>query len=194
MQVIPSRYASFSTCKFNFSFWAYKVPTQVSPIFPFLFAVFCWGFSQPLNVSCRYISKSPFIGLLLTGTVVSTTCAVVIFRVKVHELCTSVDDIKLSFIDLIGQLIAMLSVVCQLSQDVLAVKTRKVIGAIRSVYCLSLKVVFCQSKLQVVQSLSHTQFGLSPSISRLYGFGSCRLRFSIQFLLIKDKYKSCSIC
>ena len=47
---------------------------------------------------------------------------------------TSVDDIKLSFIDLIGQLIAMLSVVC-----VLAVKTRKVIGEIRSVYCLSLK-------------------------------------------------------
>ena len=43
----------------------------------------------------------------------------------------SVDDIKLSFIDLIGQLIAMLSVVCQLSQDVLAVKTRKVIGEIQ---------------------------------------------------------------
>ena len=113
------------------------------PLFPPSFSQFFVGVFRSLNVSCRYISKTPFIGLLLTGTVVSTTCAVVIFRVKVHELCTSVDDIKLSFIDLIGQLIAMLSVVCQLSQDVLAVKTRKVIGEIRSVYCLSLKVVYC---------------------------------------------------
>ena len=90
-----------------------------------------------------HIQNSVYRIVVDTGTVVSTTCAVVIFRVKVRELRTSVDDIKLSFIDLIGQLIAMLSVVCQLSQDVLAVKTRKVIGEIRSVYCLSLKVVYC---------------------------------------------------
>ena len=43
------------------------------------------------------------IGLLLTVTPVSTTCAAVISTVKV-SCVSSVDGIELSFIDLIGQL------------------------------------------------------------------------------------------
>ena len=55
---------------------------------------------------------------LLTVTDVSTTRAVVIFKVK-ESFTTSVDVIKKTlFIDLIGQ-VAMLMVVCQLSHDVI---------------------------------------------------------------------------
>ena len=53
--------------------------------------------------------------LLLTVTDVSTTCAVVIFRVKVSCI-TSVDGIILW---LLVNYVAMLLVVCQLSRDVI---------------------------------------------------------------------------
>ena len=66
---------------------------------------------RPLNVVLSKIQ-------LLTVTDVSTTRAVVIFKVK-ESFTTSVDVIKKTlFIDLIGQ-VAMLMVVCQLSHDVI---------------------------------------------------------------------------
>ena len=67
---------------------------------------------------------------------VLTTCAVVIFRVKVSCI-TSVDGIKLWSLTCLVNYVAMVLVVCQLSRDVIAVKTRNVIGAFRSVYCHS---------------------------------------------------------
>ena len=70
-----------------------------------------WMIVRPLNV---VLYKTQ----LLTVTDVSTTRAVVIFKVK-ESFTTSVDGIKKTlFIDLIGQ-VAMLMVVCQLSHDVI---------------------------------------------------------------------------
>ena len=70
-----------------------------------------WMIVRPLNV---VLYKTQ----LLTVTDVSTTRAVVIFKVK-ESFTTSVDVIKKTlFIDLIGQ-VAMLMVVCQLSHDVI---------------------------------------------------------------------------
>ena len=70
-----------------------------------------WMIVRPLNVVLSKIQ-------LLTVTDVSTTRAVVIFKVK-ESFTTSVDAIKKTlFIDLIGQ-VAMLMVVCQLSHDVI---------------------------------------------------------------------------
>ena len=56
--------------------------------------------------------------LLLTVTDVSTTCAVVIFRVKVSCI-TSVDGIILWLLIRLVKYIAMLLVICQLSDDVI---------------------------------------------------------------------------
>ena len=56
--------------------------------------------------------------LLLTVTDVSTTCTVVIFRVKVSCI-TSVGDIILWLLIWLVNYIAMLLVVCQLSRDVI---------------------------------------------------------------------------
>ena len=70
-----------------------------------------WMIVRPLNV---VLYKTQ----LLTVTDVSTTRAVVIFKVK-ESFTTSVDVLKKTlFIDLIGQ-VAMLMVVCQLSHDVI---------------------------------------------------------------------------
>ena len=70
-----------------------------------------WEIVRPLNV---VLYKTQ----LLTVTDVSTTRAVVIFKVK-ESFPTSVDVIKKTlFIDLIGQ-VAKLMVVCQLSHDVI---------------------------------------------------------------------------
>ena len=70
-----------------------------------------WMIVRPLNV---VLYKTQ----LLTVTDVSTTRAVVIFKVK-ESFTTSVDVIKKTlFIDLVGQ-VAMLMVVCQLSHDVI---------------------------------------------------------------------------
>jgi len=52
----------------------------------------------------------------LTLTDVLTTCEAVIFSVKVSGI-TSVDGIKLWSLNLIGQSVAMLLVVCQISRD-----------------------------------------------------------------------------
>ena len=52
----------------------------------------------------------------------------------------------------------------------LAKKSRNVIDVFRSVLLLV--------KLSVVKSFSRRKFCLIPSISRLYGAGNCRLRFS----------------
>ena len=57
--------------------------------------------------------------LLLTVTDVSTTYAVVIFRVKVSCI-TSVDGIILWSLIRLVNYVAMLLVVCQLSHDVIA--------------------------------------------------------------------------
>ena len=74
-----------------------------------------WMIVRPLNV---VLYKTQ----LLTVTDVSTTRAVVIFKVK-ESFTTSVDGIKKTlFIDLIGQ-VAMLMVVCQLSHDVIGYDT-----------------------------------------------------------------------
>ena len=56
--------------------------------------------------------------LLLTVTDVSTTCAVVIFSVKV-SYTTSFDGIKLWLLTWLVNYVAMLLVVCQLSRDVI---------------------------------------------------------------------------
>ena len=52
----------------------------------------------------------------MTLTDVLTTCEAVIFSVKVSGI-TSVDGIKLWSLNLIGQSVAMLLVVCQISRD-----------------------------------------------------------------------------
>ena len=68
--------------------------------------------------------------LLLTVTDVSTICAVVIFRVKVSGI-TPVDGIKLWLLTWLVDYWSSISEAVML----LAMKTRDVIGAIRSVYC-----------------------------------------------------------
>ena len=84
---------------------------------------------------------------MLTVTDVSTTCAVVTFRVKVSCI-TSVDGIYSPLvIDPIDQLRREVrrchwSFVSE-AVMLLAVKTRYVIGAFRSVYCHGLAVVYC---------------------------------------------------
>ena len=70
--------------------------------------------------------------LLLTVTDVSTICAVVIFRVKVSGI-TSVDGIKLWLLTWLVDYWSSISEAVML----LAMKTRDVIDAIRSVYCHS---------------------------------------------------------
>ena len=63
--------------------------------------------------------------VVLTVTDVSTTCVVVVFRVKVSCI-TSVDGITLWLLIWLVNYVAMLLVICQLSRDVqlLAKKTR----------------------------------------------------------------------
>ena len=68
-------------------------------------------------VRVNVVLNRTFVGftlLLLTVTDVSTTCAVVIFRVKVSCIM-SVDGIILWLVNYV----AMLLVVCQLSRDVI---------------------------------------------------------------------------
>ena len=68
---------------------------------------------------------------MLTVTDVSTTCAVLIFRVKVSCI-TSVDGIILWLLIRLVNYVAMLLVVCQLSRDVIGYEDLlSVIGMVR---------------------------------------------------------------
>ena len=74
-------------------------------------------------------------------TDILTTCVLVIFRVKV--ICImSVGVIKLWLLTWLVNYVAMLLVVCQLSHDVIGLKTRNVIVEFQSVFCLSLTVFY----------------------------------------------------
>ena len=77
-------------------------------------------YSEMLKVSWVWSSgcTQSWRGLLLTVTDVSTTCAVVIFRVKVSCIM-SVDGIILWLLIWLVNYVAMLLVVCQLSRDVI---------------------------------------------------------------------------
>ena len=107
---------------------------------------------EPWSHFIRYLSLIVRVNvvwiklLLLTVTDVSTTCAVVMFRVKVSCI-TSVDGIILWLLIWLVNYVVKLLVVCQLSRDVIGYEdSYNVIGAFRSVYCHSM---YCNGWMSV---------------------------------------------